>query len=211
MNADVAEILDRANALFEHRIALVSAFGKGGVVLMDFVRKLRLPIPVVFVNTGFLFPETVDFARDLAEAWGITMIEARPSRWTIGELGCMPWRNKPDECCQRAKVDVFDRALKPYRAWITAARRDQSPSREGLLSISIDKSERVKIAPLAAWTRDQVEQYIETNQLPVQPLHEKGYSSIGCVHCTSPTLPGEPERAGRWRGSAKNECGIQEG
>jgi phosphoadenosine phosphosulfate reductase len=119
------------------------------------------------------------------------------------------WERDPDRCCEIRKVEPLVRALEPYDAWASGIRRDQSPSRAG--TQKVEWSERYgvwKLHPLADWDEKRVWAYIQVNEIPYNPLHEAGYRSIGCIPCTRPTKPDEEERAGRWAGSDKLECGL---
>ena len=119
------------------------------------------------------------------------------------------WESNPDRCCHIRKVEPLIEVLRPYAAWVSGIRREQSPSRAG--ARKVERSERYgvwKVQPLAEWTEADVWRYISDNEIPYNPLHDVGYRSIGCIPCTRPTRPDEEERAGRWAGSDKLECGI---
>lgn len=199
---------------FEHfgdQVGMMTALGYSGVVLMDHVRKIRPGFEVVFVDTGFHFPQTLAFLEDLQQRWELNFNVVQPSlpREQIDSiLGPQPWKTNPDLCCHHRKVEPMLRMLPTKAAWLSALRRDQSTSRARLEVVEIDGRGTLKIYPMARWTRDQTWDYIRDNQLPYHPLHDENYPSIGCTHCTAPVAPGQHERAGRWNSMPKLECGI---
>jgi phosphoadenosine phosphosulfate reductase len=175
------------------------------------VSELGLGIDVIELDTHLFFRETYETRERLIERYGLTLL--RPEIPTVAEQhraeGPNLWERDPDRCCHIRKVEPLLHALQPYDAWISGIRRDQSPSRAG--TAKIERSDRYgvwKIHPLADWDEKRVWAYVAVNEIPYNPLHEAGYRSIGCIPCTRPITPGEEERAGRWAGSDKLECGI---
>ncbi len=205
------EILRTAADRFP-RIAFATGFGAEGCVLIDLIGRHRLPIDVFTLDTGLLFPETYELWRRLEQRYGIHIRAARPSL-TVEEqerkYGARLWATDPDRCCEMRKVLPLRAALAPFEAWITAIRRDQTPDRAQAQVVERDRRfSLIKVNPLAAWTREDVWSYLRERDVPYNPLHDRGYASIGCAPCTSPVEPGEDPRAGRWRGRLKTECGL---
>jgi phosphoadenosine phosphosulfate reductase len=199
-------ILRWAIETFPRRVALSVSFGGAGVVLAHMLSRIDRSVPLLFLDTGFLFPETYALRDRFAEEYGLMIHTLTPSE-DPGPL----YKTDPDGCCDIRKVQPMNRALRSYDAWISALRRDQGPSRadtEVVESHEIDGRAVTKVHPLARWNRAEVWQYILENKVPYHPLLDQGYSSLGCSACTRPTQPGESERAGRWSGSEKTECGL---
>ncbi|MBJ3775224.1 phosphoadenylyl-sulfate reductase [Acuticoccus mangrovi] len=196
--------------VFPGRIAMVSSFGADSVALLHLVSRVAPDIPVLFIETGMHFAETIAYRNATARALGLTnVIDVRAGKKVLLEED--PDDNlhmfDPDACCAVRKVEPLNRALKEYDAWITGRRRDQSFTREAIPHVEADGS-RVKINPLAGWTQADVDDYIERHALVRHPLVAQSYPSIGCAPCTSPVGPGEDPRSGRWRGTGKTECGL---
>jgi phosphoadenosine phosphosulfate reductase len=212
------EILSWAleHAGFE-RIALASAFQAEGTVTMHLASQIDPDVPVMFLETGYQFAETLAFKEQLAQRLGIRVIdlhgEYTPER-QAEEFGARLFERDPERCCELNKVLPMLEALRKLDAWITAFRRDSSPTRADAPFVQQYELEPgrwiVKVNPMAAWSRKQVWDHLREHDLPHNPLYDIGYASIGCAPCTRVQLPGEPERAGRWAGLAKWECGIQE-
>lgn len=193
------------------RIALVSSFGSEAVVLLHMVSKIDPALPVLLNETGMLFPETLDYQREVSGKLGLSNVQLiRPEIEDLdrddadGKLH----QSDADACCHLRKVVPLQRALKPYAAWITGRKRFQSNGRAAIPFVERDEVGRVKFNPLADWTPNDVVQYFEEHELPKHPLVARGYRSIGCAPCTSSVGEGEDARAGRWRGQQKSECGI---
>lgn len=194
------------------RVTFATGFGAEGCVLIDLVGRHGLPIDIFTLDTGLLFPETYALWRELEAKYGITIRGVRPEH-TVDEQAALHgpnlWEREPDRCCELRKVAPLSRALSGFSAWITAIRRDQTPERANAQIVEADrKFGLIKINPLVAWTHDDVWAHLYAHDVPYNPLHERGYPSIGCAPCTSPVVPGENLRAGRWRGTAKIECGL---
>ena len=209
------EILAWAIEEYRPRLCISTAFGVEGCALIDMAVKLDPEIPIFTVDTGFLFPETHALIARFVERYGI--------RLTIyqGELakaeqekrhGLALWNRDPDLCCQLRKVEPTDRAVVGMDAWLAGLRRDQGRSRAHIQVLERlehgDGSPLVKISPLAAWTRNDTWKYLVAHDVPYNRLLDQGYKSIGCWPCTRPVAEGADERAGRWAGTAKQECGI---
>jgi phosphoadenosine phosphosulfate reductase len=206
------EILSWAARHFAPRLTFATGFGAEGCVLIDMIGRLGLPIDVFTLDTGLLFPETYELWRRLEKKYGITIRSVRPAQSVAEQArteGDRLWEREPDRCCALRKVEPLRQALNGFDAWITAIRRDQTAdrARAGV----VERDERfglVKVNPLVTWTSADVSAYVAENGVPVNPLHQEGYPSVGCLPCTSRVLPGEDPRAGRWRGNSKTECGL---
>lgn len=199
-------VLEWAIRSFPGRVGLTCSFSGAGVVLAHMISRIDRSVPVIFLDTGFHFPETYAFKDRFAAQYGINLVEYRP----LTDPGAL-YETDPDGCCAIRKVEPMQRALAGLDAWITALRRDQSDTRSSVEILEyheVDGRPLVKVLPLAHWTRKEVWNYIFENRIPYHPLLDQGYSSIGCWPCTRPTLPGEHERAGRWSGKGKTECGL---
>lgn len=195
---------------FAGRIAVVTSFGAESAVLLHLVSQISLATPIIFLETGKHFSETLIYQKQLTEHLGLVDVrEQRPDQTEIsrkdpsGEL-C---QENPDQCCHIRKVVPLERALQPFDAWITGRKRFQSQGRAGLDMIESDET-HIKINPLALWNAARVAEYFREHNLPKHPLVDNGYPSIGCAPCTRAVEKGEALRAGRWSESEKTECGI---
>ena len=208
-----------ATAVLEHalndpelgQVALVSSFGAESVVLLHLVSVLAPQTPVIFVDTRMLFPETLEYQRELAEKLhlcDIRTIRARKTRTDFDDPDGTLHQYSTDACCNLRKVEPLEHALQGFDGWITGRKRFQNADRGVLDFFENEGDFRIKVNPLAHWGREDLDDYITNNNLPRHPLVAKGYPSIGCAPCTSPVKPGEDPRAGRWRGQAKTEGGI---
>jgi phosphoadenosine phosphosulfate reductase len=198
------------------RLAVATSFQSSGLVILHLLRDIRGDIPVLFLDTGFHFAETLAFRDQIAEMWDLKLVNLtgehgsveRQASWYGPDL----WQRDPDRCCTINKVRPLQTALEEYDGWISGLRRDQSPLRAGTPIVEAQMlpsgSEILKIHPLARWSRAQVDAYIERHGIPTHPLLERGFASIGCWPCTRAIRDGEEERDGRWDGLAKTECGI---
>lgn len=193
------------------RVALVSSFGAESVVLLHMVARLSRATPVLFIDTEMLFPETLDYQREVAARLGLEdMRIIRASQTAIaahdpdGDLH----KSDPDACCDLRKSRPLEAALAPFDAWITGRKRFQNGARKSLEFFEAEDETRIKINPLAHWRPEDVKDYMIENRLPRHPLVAQGYPSIGCAPCTSRVAEGEDPRAGRWRDQDKEECGI---
>lgn len=191
------------------RLALACSFGLEDCLLVHLVAAARLPVEIFTLDTGFLFPETYALWRSLERRYGLTIRAERSGLGGPAAGEAPPWEVDADACCEARKVVPLRAALSRYDAWITGIRRDQTPERAGAPVVGWDgRFGLVKVNPLAAWTLGEVEEAVRRDGVPVNPLHARGYPSIGCLPCTSPVGPGEDPRAGRWRGAEKKECGL---
>ncbi len=204
-----AEILAAAAARHPGRVALACSFGAEDCLLVDAVARAGLAIEVFTLDTGYLFPETYALWRELERRTGIAIRAERTALPAPAPSDPPPWEADPDACCEARKVVPLRAALARHSAWVTGIRRDQTPERARARVVEWDARFGLeKVNPLAAWSHDQVWAELRRLAIPVNPLHARGYASIGCVPCTTPVRPGEDPRAGRWRGSAKTECGL---
>jgi phosphoadenosine phosphosulfate reductase len=196
------------------RIALVSSFGAESAVLLHLVAEIDRGIPLIFTNTQKMFGETLAYRDALAERLGFTDLRVyRPDPALLAKRDAtgLRWSYDPDGCCEIRKVEPLARALAPFDAWISGRKGFQAATRTALARFELDETDgygRLKINPLAAWTKADLDAYFGEHELPAHPLVEQGYLSIGCQPCTSKVRPGEDPRAGRWRGWDKMECGI---
>jgi phosphoadenosine phosphosulfate reductase len=169
-------------------------------------------VRVVFLDTGYHFAETIGTRDWIASALPITLVNVTAPRTVAeqdAEFGAQLHDRDPDLCCSLRKVQPLAQTLAGFAAWGSGVRRDESPTRTGTRLVDWDaKRGMVKVNPIAAWNQDDVDSYIALHQIPVNPLFELGYGSIGCAPCTRPIAPGEDARAGRWAGRGKTECGI---
>lgn len=211
-DSEPEQALQWALGEFGSSVTIATGFGAEGVALIDMAVRLNSGIDVFFLDTSFLFAETYELRRRLEDRYQIEIrsyqSDLTPEQQELG-FGSALWSSDPDLCCRLRKLEPLKQALRDRRAWITAIRRDQTIERSAALVVEWDYQWRLaKINPLARWTRDQVWEYINRNGVPYNPLHDRGYPSIGCTHCTAQVQDGEQERSGRWVGRAKNECGL---
>ena len=195
---------------FPGKVALVSSFGAESAALLHLISQVDKNAPVVFLDTGKLFGETKRYRDQLIKMLGLTGVQSvtpDPAALAARDPKGVLWSQNPDACCALRKVEPLERALKPYDAWFTGRKAFQAASRAALPLFETENG-RVKINPIVAWTKTDVENYFVAHDLPRHPLEADGYLSIGCMPCTSRVEPGEDARAGRWRGSDKVECGI---
>lgn len=204
------EIIAAALDAFPGRVAAVSSFGTESAVLLHLIAQVDTATPVLFLDTGHLFPETLAYRDALAARLGLTgIVTFQPA---ARELAARDpenalWADDPDACCALRKVEPLARALAPYGAWINGRKRYQAATRTDIPVVEADGA-RVKFNPLAAMARADLEGYRAAHDLPKHPLEAFGFASVGCMPCTTRVIPGEDPRAGRWRGRAKTECGI---
>jgi len=205
------DVLRWASEEFGERLVLTCSWQKQSSVLVHMVSELGLGVPVVELDTALFFAETYETRERLVERYGLNLI--RPAVMSVAEQhreeGANLWERDPDRCCHIRKVEPLERALEPYEAWISGIRREQSLTRKD--ARKVEWSERYgvwKIHPLVDWDAKRVQAYIVVNEIPYNPLHDRGYPSVGCMPCTRPVLRDEDERAGRWADSDKIECGI---
>lgn len=208
------ELLDWALHRFEGRIAMASAFGPEGMVLIDIAARLRPDVQVFTLDTGLFFPETYELIGEVERRYGIAIERVKPAltvEQQAAQHGPFLWQRSPDRCCYMRKVEPLRRKLATLDAWIAAIRRDQTPDRAHAQKVEWDaKFGLAKINPLCDWSSEMVWDYVRSNDLRYNALHERGYPSIGCAPCTRPVRDGEDPRAGRWAGVEKTECGLHQ-
>jgi phosphoadenosine phosphosulfate reductase len=194
------------------RIALVSSFGAESAVLLHLWAETDPARPVIFLNTGKLFGATLAYREALVERLGLEDVrDIRPDRADLrrNDPAATLWQSDPDHCCYIRKTVPLDAALDGFDGWVTGRKRFQGGKRGALKAIETDVATgRVKINPLAPWSEERIARYLADHDLPVHPLVDDGYLSIGCEPCTRAVGPGEDPRAGRWSGLDKTECGI---
>lgn len=193
------------------RIALVSSFGTESAILLHLVARVNSALPVLFIDTGKLFPETLAYQQQLTAQLGLTdlrILRPDPEALAAQDADGRLHRTAPDTCCELRKVRPLQRALRAFDAWISGRKRYQTDTRADLDYFENEQDQRIKINPLAHWTPHDLESYQQQHQLPAHPLAAQGYRSVGCAPCTSPVTQNEHSRAGRWRNSPKRECGI---
>jgi phosphoadenosine phosphosulfate reductase len=181
------------------------------VVLLHLISVIAPETPVLFIDTRMLFPETLDYQRQVAESLhlcDIRTIRAAQPRVAFEDPDGTLHQVNTDACCNVRKVEPLERALGGFDGWITGRKRYQGHGRETVEFFEAEDGMRIKVNPLAHWGREDIAEYMVENRLPRHPLVAQGYRSIGCAPCTSPVQAGEDDRAGRWRGTAKVECGI---
>jgi phosphoadenosine phosphosulfate reductase len=209
--ASPAEVIETAlNTVGRDRLALVSSFGTESAALLKVMADVDPAIPVVFLDTGWLFEETLAYRDTLIVRLGLTDVRSiKPLEETLlredpeREL----WFSDPDACCRIRKVEPLARALKPFSGWINGRKRFQGGTRADIPVVEQD-GVRLKFNPFANVSREEIEAIYALAKLPAHPLVASGYLSVGCMPCSSRTAPDEDARAGRWRGRAKTECGI---
>lgn len=198
---------------FAGRIAVVSSFGAESAVLLHLVASIDPTTPVLFLNTGKLFGETLRYRDRLQEVLGLTDLRAigpHPLDRTMHDPAGDLWSKDPDACCNFRKTAPLARAMEGFDAWITGRKRFQTAGRSEMDTIE-KVGARYRINPLAAWLPQDLDAYMREHHLPAHPLVRDGYLSIGCMSCTSRVVNGEDARSGRWRGQDKTECGIHVG
>lgn len=204
------EIIAWAVKEFSPDIATTSSFGTTSAVVLHMAVQAKPDIRVLFLETGFHFPQTLKFRDELIARLKLNVVNLQSVmpraefQKTLGNL----YEKDPDKCCYMNKVEPLKIALSGLKAWITAVRRGQTENRKNVQFIEEYEDGIYKINPLATWTSKQMWDYLKVHNLPYHPLFEQGYSSIGCAPCTRSVGAGEDERAGRWSGSEKTECGI---
>jgi len=207
------DILEWAAQTFGRDLAVACSFGgPTGMVLIDMLAGIDRTIPIYYLDTGLLFPQTYEHIARVAEHYKIQPIPVRPTHSVVEQErdeGSELWEREPDRCCYLRKVAPQAEFLRGYRAWTTAIRHDQAPSRERARAVEYDaKFGLIKVCPFVAWTERDVWDYIRERRVPYNPLHDFGYPSVGCLPCTKPIRPGDDPRAGRWSGKPKLECGL---
>ncbi len=216
-SAPLRDILAWAWDTYGERAAIGTSFQGAGLVAMHTAITNGFRFPVFTIDTGLLFPETLALKSDIEQRLGIAIESLHPEQTVeqqAVDLGPELWKSQPDLCCSLRKVIPLQKKLATLDVWITGVRRQQNESRENTRIVELYHFDVlrdryiIKLNPMAAWTREQVQSYIKEHNLPVNALAAQGYRSIGCRPCTRPVAEGESERAGRWTGFDKSECGI---
>lgn len=211
-NASPEEIITWAVESYFPKLTMATAFGPEGCVILAMLAKIEPRVYVFNLDTGYQFRETLELRDRIAEKYGIA-VDLQRAGQTVEEYeaanGGPVYKTDSDRCCFDRKLTVLHRVARGFDAWMSGIRRDQSPHRATAPIIGWDKKfGLVKISPLANWTKKDVWKRIMDEGIPYNPLHDQGYPSIGCWPCTRAVLGGEDERAGRWSGTGKTECGL---
>jgi phosphoadenosine phosphosulfate reductase len=211
-SASPPEIIRWAVGRYGSRLTMATAFGPEGCLIIHWLAAIAPKTYVFNLDTGYQFRETLDLRDRIASRYGIDVVLERPEQ-SVEEYerahGGPLHHSDPDRCCNDRKLAVVQRVLVNFDAWMSGIRRDQSPDRAAAPIVGWDhKFGVVKVSPLANWTKAQVWDAIVKEKVPYNPLHDKGYVSIGCAPCTRAVNGDEDERAGRWSGTAKTECGL---
>jgi len=183
-------------------LLFTSSFGAGSGVLLHLWSEIARERPVIFLDTGFLFPETLAYKDELAKRLGLRVEVVRPSTYVA------EYARDPDYCCKKNKVEPLEPYERAAKAWISGLRRDQGATRKDVPIALVRESGPIKVHPIATMTGDDVRAYMRENDIPDHPLRARRYLSIGCAPCTVPVEEGADERAGRWAASEKTECGL---
>jgi phosphoadenosine phosphosulfate reductase len=210
--ATAEEILRWAVGTFGRKLTMATAFGAEGCCLIHLLAEIGPEVRIFNLDTGYQFPETLQLRERIKQRYGIAVEFVRPET-TVAEYeeehGGPLYRHRPDQCCHDRKLEPLRQAVAGYDAWISAIRRDQTPDRAQAEVVQWDrKFGLVKVNPLLFWSRRDVWKFLLDNAIPYNPLHDRGYPSIGCWPCTQAVGNGADERAGRWAGTSKKECGL---
>jgi phosphoadenosine phosphosulfate reductase len=209
-DADPRVILEAAIEAFGGRLALVSSFGAESAVLLHLAAGVKRDLPILFLDTGMLFGQTLDYRHELTRRLGLTDVRDLRPRFqdlAVSDPNADLWRSDTNACCHVRKVLPLDLALEGFDAWITGRKRFHGGARLSLPVVEAAEG-KVKFNPLAGWTAADLAAYAERHDLPAHPLVSAGFPSLGCWPCTEPAKVGANARAGRWAGSQKSECGI---
>ncbi len=209
-DAHPLEVLAWAARTFGTRLAVASSMADE--VVAHLTSTVAPGVDVLFLDTGYHFPQTLQFRREVAERLDVSVVDVTPEQ-TVAEQDALYgpdlFARDPDACCTVRKVFPLNAALDPYDAWVSGVRRDESSARSSTPVVGWDAARgMIKVNPIATWSQEQVDQYAAQHGLRVNPLRELGFASIGCAPCTRAVAPGEDTRAGRWSGFAKTECGL---
>lgn len=203
------DVIRWAVSSFGSAVAMSCSFQSQSLPLLHMVSAIAPRLPVIFLDTGYHFPETLAFRDRLVAEWGLNLQVARALPQAVSRQPSTTelYLRDPDRCCMINKVEPMQRAMQGLRAWISGIRRDQSDLRANVGVVEDGANGLIRVHPLAAWTGRDIWKYIHDHDLPEHPLVAKGYLSVGCAPCTRPAGPGG-ERAGRWQGTDKTECGL---
>lgn len=210
---DSLDCLKWAHQEYGNKIIYACSFGMEGIVLIDFISKLKIDLRVIFLDTGLHFQETYSLIEKVWKRYPNMQIDIIQPTLTLEQqaitFGEELWSKQPDRCCYLRKVKPLEEVLQRAPAWISGLRREQSETRKHLRYINRDhKFQTIKICPLIDWTKEEVKMYINLHQLDYNELHDRGYPSIGCQPCTMPAIDPTDERSGRWVHFSKTECGL---
>lgn len=211
-SASPQEILRWTVERFAPYFTMATAFGPEGMTIIHMLAEIAPETPIFNLETGYQFKETLELRERVKERYGIEVEYKRPEL-TVEQYEALHggplYKTKPDQCCADRKIKLLHDAVVGKHAWASAIRRDQSPDRAKAAIVGWDKKfGLVKVSPLANWTKQEVWKLITDHDIPYNPLHDQGYTSVGCWPCTRAVLFGEDERAGRWSGFQKTECGL---
>jgi phosphoadenosine phosphosulfate reductase len=218
LQSRIADPMDASSVLrlamteaFANGIAMVSSFGTESAVLLHMAAEIDAAVPVIFLDTEKLFPETLEYRDQLVSLLGlrdVRILKPVASQVARHDPDGRLWREHADRCCSLRKTLPLQTALEGFDAWITGRKRFQSSTRRGVGLFEAEASGRIKVNPLAFWSSEKIASEFEARDLPHHPLEAYGFLSVGCTTCTAPVAAGEDARAGRWRGQSKTECGI---
>ncbi|MCE7995864.1 MAG: phosphoadenylyl-sulfate reductase [Roseivirga sp.] len=208
--ADFEEVMQSVNELFDGRLVMTSSFQTQSIPLLHMISRLDFEVPILFLDTGFHFKETLAFRDDLLERWGLNVLNVSK---TLGHSEFLRiygplYKKNVDKCCHINKTIPLRSVVEHYSAWISGVRSDQTSLRQKLRLFNLQKDGKVKVCPMINWTERDVFKYMAEHKLPEHPLLSKGYMSVGCKPCTSPVYGDSESRSGRWQGESKTECGI---
>ncbi|MFB6466171.1 phosphoadenylyl-sulfate reductase [Cytobacillus sp. Hz8] len=206
-------VLDWAYKHYGEDIVYACSFGIEGIVLIDLISKVKPDAKIIFLDTDVHFKETYETIERVKEKYPQLKIEMKRPKLTlqdqVEQYGDRLWESNPDLCCRIRKLASLRETLTDAKSWISGLRREQSETRKNVEFINLDpKFQSIKICPLIHWSWKEVWRYVYKQQLPYNPLHDRGYPSIGCTHCTAPVFNEEDLRSGRWKGKGKTECGL---
>ena len=201
-NAPASKIIQWASESFGPALAITASMTDA--VLIDLAVRITPAIEVVFIDTGYHFPETLETVETVRRRYGLNIRIMSVDHQGEEEL----WEADPETCCSAVKVGQLDQALADKAAWMSGLRRDEAETRANAPIVGRDLRGLIKVNPIAQWTQQDVDEYIQLHDVPVNPLINQGYPSIGCMPCTKPVAPGDDPRSGRWAGDAKTECGL---
>jgi phosphoadenosine phosphosulfate reductase len=210
-DAPTEEILRWVWEVLGPQVAASSSFQTQSVPFLHIISRVCPEMPVIFIDTGFHFLETLAFRDELQARYNLNIMMVRPAiekSQLLAKYGEGLYRRDPDLCCYINKVEPMRRATAGLKAWLSGVRRDQTAHRQQLNVIERRPEGLLKVHPMLRWTGAQIWQYIDAHNLPYHPLFPEGYLSVGCAPCTRPIAPGEDERSGRWSGKQKTECGL---
>lgn len=214
-NKDALDVLKWAYGQFGEGLIYACSFGAEGIVLVDLISKVCPDARIVFLDTHVHFKETYELIKRVKAKYPKLHIELKEPNLSLEQqaeqYGIELWKSNPDLCCKLRKLNPLKEALQGAVAWLSGLRREQSPTRASTQFVNIDRRfQSIKVCPLIHWTWDDVWTYIKLYRLPYNELHDKGYPSIGCEHCTVSVEEGGDSRAGRWSGIGKTECGLHQ-